>query len=114
MENFVLHLAANPLLYIGYLLCLFAAAGVLYFVSGVVGGVKHMLAYDQAADHLKHHRVHALQGLYLCMVILGIWETIRIFLGETPGSTFILVIILLSPVWAPWLKALLSGRGGGH
>jgi hypothetical protein len=26
----------------------------------------------------------------------------------------LLIIILLSPAWAPWLKRLVFGGGGGH
>lgn len=115
MENFILALTANPLLYIGYAVALFAAAGVLYFISGFIGGMKFQISFDEDADHLSHARTHAMQGLYICMVALGIWEAIRIVLGELPPVNIVLVLILLSPAWIPPLKALLSGGGkSGH
>lgn len=113
MENFILHIAQNPLLYVGYLFSLFAAAGVLYFVAGFMGGMKHQITYSEDADHVVHDRTHALQGLYLCMVVLGLWQAVRVFMGEASPSILILSFVLLSPLWAPWLKATLSGKGGG-
>jgi len=57
---------------------------------------------------MEHVRTRSLWGLYLCMAALGIWECIRIILGEAPVSpTLVLAVILLSPVWVSWLKGLL-------
>ena len=113
MENFVVTLVQNPLLYIGYFLSAVGALGVLLFFGGFFGGVKHLFNYSESATHMEHARTRSLWGLYLCMATLGVWEFIRMLLGEVPaGSTLILIIILLSPAWAPWLKGLFTGTSG--
>lgn len=115
MENFILQLVQNPLLYIGYFLSAVGAAGALLFFAGFFGGIKHIFTYDESADHMDHARTRSLWGLYLCMVTLGIWQCIRVLLGEVPASsTLLLVVILFSPAWAPWLKGLSTGKSSGH
>ena len=108
MENVVLNLVQNPVLYIGYFLSAVGALGVLLFFTGFFGGIKHLFTYSEDADHMDHARTRAMWGLYLCMLALGLWELIRVVLGEVPvSSTLILAAILLSPVWIPWIKGLL-------
>ncbi len=108
MENFVVSLVQNPVLYIGYFLSAVAAIGFLLFAGGFFGGIKHLFSYSENADHMEHARTRSLWGIYLCMAALGIWECIRVVLGEAPvSSTLILAAILLSPAWIPWLKGLL-------
>jgi hypothetical protein len=114
MEDFALHIVQNPVLYIGYLFAALGAVGVLLFFSGFFGGIKHLFTYSESADHMEHARTRAMWGLYICMVALGLWETLRLILGEVPASTWILIVILLSPLWAPYLKSLLTGKSGGH
>ena len=81
------------------------------FGSGV-GNLFHMHGHD---GHLGHARIRVVQGLYLCMAALGVWEFIRVLLGEAPASsTLTLVVILLSPIWIPALKHLLFGKPNGH
>src|SRR3989338_2031628 len=108
MENFVIALTQNPVLYIGYFLSAVGAVGGLLFFWGFFGGIGHLFSYSENANHMEHARTRALWGLYLCMAALGIWELIRVFLGEAPASsTLILVVILLSPAWIPLIKKLL-------
>ena len=115
MENLVVNLVQNPVLYIGYFLSAVGAVGFLLFVAGFFGGIGHLFSYDKDADHTEHARTRALWGLYLCMAALGVWELIRIVLGEAPASsTLILAVILLSPAWIPWLKGLIFGKPNGH
>ena len=116
MENVVLTLVQNPVLYIGYFLSAVGAVGALLFFAGFFGGIGHLFSYSEDADHMEHARTRAIWGIYLCMLALGLWECIRIVLGEVPvSSTLILVAILLSPVWIPFLKGLLLGKPtNGH
>jgi hypothetical protein len=114
MENFIIAIAEDPLLYIGYLLSAAAAVGVLLFAAGFSGGIKHLFTYSEDADHMEHARTRSLWGLYLCMAVLGVWESIRVLVGEAPPSTLILVIILLSPIWIPLLKGLFTSDSNGH
>ena len=115
MENLVVNLVQNPVLYIGYFLSAVGAAGFLLFVAGFFGGIGHLFSYDKDADHMEHVRTRSLWGLYLCMLALGLWELIRIILGEAPVSpTLVLAVILLSPVWVSWLKGLIFGKPNGH
>ncbi len=108
MENFVIAITQNPVLYIGYFLSAVGAIGFLLFVAGFFGGIGHLFSYSEDANHMEHARTRALWGLYLCMAALGVWEFIRVILGEVPtSSTLILVVILLSPAWIPPLKKLL-------
>ncbi len=114
MENFVLQLAQNPVTYVGYVFALFGAVGILIFCAGFFGSLKHLANYSEGADHMEHARTRALWGLYLCMVTLGFWECIRLISGQLPVSSLILIVILLSPAWIPWLKGLITGKSGGH
>lgn len=114
MENFALQLASDPLTYVGYIFALFGAVGVLIFCAGFFGSVKHLFTYSEGTDHMEHARTRALWGLYLCMVTLGFWELIRLVFGQVPLSSLVLIIILLSPAWIPWLKGLITGKSGGH
>ena len=108
MENLVVNLVQNPVLYIGYFLSAVGAAGFLVFAAGFFGGIGHLFSYDKDADHMEHARTRSLWGLYLCMAALGVWEFIRVILGEAPASsTLVLVVILLSTVWIPLVKKLL-------
>ncbi len=108
MENVVVNLVQNPVLYIGYFLSAVGAIGALLFFGGFFGGIGHLFSYSESADHMEHARTRAIWGIYLCMFALGIWECIRIVLGEVPvSSTLILMAILLCPVWIPWIKSLL-------
>ncbi len=115
MENFILSLVTNPLLYIEYGLSFLAAVGIVIFIAGFAGAFPHLFTYSEGAEHMDHARTRILWGVYLCMVAFGIWEFIRVLLGEAPHSTLILCVILLSPLWAPWIKKTLTGSpGGGH
>ena len=108
MENLVVNLVQNPVLYIGYFLSAVGGAGVLLFFGGFFGGIGHLFSYSEDADHMEHARTRVLWGLYLCMAALGLWELVRVVLGEvSASSTLVLVVILLSPAWIPWLKGLL-------
>ena len=108
MENLVVNLVQNPVLFIGYFLSAVGAAGFLIFTAGFFGGIRHTFSYSESADHMEHARTRSLWGIYLCMAALGVWEFIRVILGEAPASsTLVLVVILLSPVWIPLIKKLL-------
>lgn len=110
MEALVLHIVQNPMLYVGYLFAAAGAAGILLFFAGFFGGVGHLFSYSESAPHMEHARTRALWGLYLCMVTFGLWELIRLLLGQAPGSSIILILIMLSPAWIPWLKAVITGK----
>ena len=114
MESFAVSFVGDPLRYIGYLLSAVAALGVILVIAGFSGGIKHIFTYSESAVHMEHARTRLLWGLYLCMVTLGIWELILVIAGDRPLSTLILVLILTSPAWAPWLKHTLSGTSAGH
>ena len=108
MESFVTAIVQNPVLYVGYFLSAVGAVGVLLFFVGFFGGIGHLFSYSEDANHMEHARTRSLWGLYLCMAALGVWEFIRVILGEVPASsTLILVVILLSPAWIPLIKKLL-------
>ncbi len=108
MENFVISLVQNPILYIGYFLSAVGAVGALLFLAGFFGGVGHLFSYDNDADHMEHARTRSIWGIYLCMAALGAWECIRLVLGKADAtSTLVLVAVLFSPIWIPWLKGLL-------
>lgn len=114
MEGFALHIVANPLLYVGYLFAAAGAMGILLFFGGFFACVGHLFSYSEDAHHMEQNRTRCIWGLYICMVTLGLWQCIRLILGEAPASSALLIIILLSPAWAPWLKRLVFGGGGGH
>ncbi len=114
MENFVLQLVQHPVISAGYVLSIVGAAGALLFFAGFFGSIKHLFTYSESADHMDHARTRALWGLYLSMAALGIWELIRMLMGEVdPSSTLILAVILLSPIWIPLLKGLFT-KSDGH
>ena len=111
MENLVVNLVQNPVLFIGYFLSAIGAAGFLIFTAGFFGGIGHIFSYSEDADHMEHARTRSLWGIYLCMAALGIWELILMFLGEAPvSSTLVLAIVLFSPAWIPWIKGLLFNK----
>lgn len=115
MEEFVLNVLQDPFPYIGYALSILGAYGALTFLGGLFTSIKHLITYSESSDHVEHSRTNSLWGLYLCMFAFGVWEFFRILQGElAPTSGFILVAILLSPAWVPWLKALATGKSGGH
>lgn len=115
MEDFVFYIISNPVASLGYVLAFIGGLGVLFCVSGIFTSLRFQLTYSVSAHHLEHARTRSLWGLYLAMVSLGIWETVRLLLGEVPGSTIILILILLAPAWIPALKALFTGKSsGGH
>jgi hypothetical protein len=115
MENFIYLFIANPILYIGYALSVVAAVGVLLFIAGFSGTIKHILYYSESAEHVEHARTRSLWGLYLCMSTLGVWQLIQMLLGEAPVTpTLILSALLLTPVWIPGIRSLFGGSGGGH
>lgn len=115
MEEFVLGALQDPVPYIGYALSIIGAYGALSFIGGLLGSIKHLITYSESTDHVEHSRTNSLWGLYLCMFAFGVWEIIRIFQGELAlTSGMILVALLLSPAWVPWLKALATGKSGGH
>lgn len=114
MGDLPLYIVSNPVVSLGYALSLMGGMGVLIFCAGFFGSIKHLFTYSESASHMEHARTRSLWGLYIAMVALGLWESVRLLIGEVPGSTIILIIILLSPAWAPALKALVTGKSGGH
>ena len=114
MDSLVLAFIEDPLRYIAYLFAFFAAVGVLLFVAGFSGAIPHIFTYSESAHHMEHARSRAIWGLLICMVVLGLWETLRVIVGQAPLSYLWLSLILLTPLWIPWVKGLLKGGGGGH
>ena len=108
MDTLVIELTTNPLRYIEYFLAVMGAIGALLFFAGIGGGLPFLFTYSEDQHHMDHARTRAMWGLYLCMAALGLWELVRVVLGEvSASSTLVLVVILLSPAWIPWLKGLL-------
>ena len=113
MDALATAVASNPLYYIGCLLALGAVVGVLYFTQGISLGVKNLITLSEESHHVEHAHTHGLQGLYLVMVVFGIWEILRVIFIGGDASLWVLIFILLTPLWIPWLKRLFTG-GGGH
>lgn len=115
MENFVLSVVQNPIPSIGYVLSIIGAYGALMFLGGLLGSIKHLVTYSESTDHVEHGRTNSLWGVYICMVTFAVWQCVRVVAGEVAfSSVAILIVLLLSPAWVPWLKALATGKKGGH
>lgn len=113
MDAFFAALVSDPLRYIEYIFAFFGAMGGVLFIAGMGSGARHMFTYGEDADHMHHVRARATWGIVLCMVTLGLWEIVRVVIGEAPISYLILSLFLLTPLWIPWLRRLAKG-GGGH
>ncbi len=113
MESLFNTVAANPWYYLGVCFAILGGFAFLIFLRGFISGVGNLFHMHGHDEHLQHARVRVVWGLYLMMATLGLWELIRIIAGQAPGSTIVLVIILLLPAWWPALTKFLSGLGGG-
>jgi hypothetical protein len=114
MEAFLDVLYTDPLRYIEYLFAFFGAMGMVLFFAGFGSGARHLFTFGESADHMHHVRARIIWGILLCMVTLGLWEILRVILGLAPLSYLILSLLLLTPLWIPWLRGAFKGGGGGH
>jgi len=115
MENLVVNLVQNPVLYIGYFLSAVGAVGALLFFGGFFGGIGHLFSYDNDADHMDHARTRAVWGIYICMLTIGFWEFVRVIIGSAPPSYLWWALFFLTPLWIPWLYKLAFGKKpNGH
>ena len=113
MENFILHLISNPLLYIKYFLTACAAIGAMLFIAGLTGGVSHIFTYKENASHMEHRRTRTVWGVYVLMVSWGVWEVVKVAISMAAPSHLFFALLLLTPLWVPWLKRSIFG-GGEH
>lgn len=105
---------SDPMRYIGYLFAFFGAMGIILFIAGFGSGLPHLFTFAESAHHMEHSRGRIVWGLLVCMVVLGLWEIVRVIAGQVPLSYLILSLLLLTPLWIPWLRSKASGKGGGH
>jgi hypothetical protein len=101
---------ADPMYYVGLLFALWGVWGVGLFVSGFSGGVRHLFTYGESDSHMEHVRTRIVWGLYLCMTALGAWEVVRVLVGEVSWGYLWLSLVLLVPIWIPWVKGLAGGK----
>lgn len=113
MDALLMGVHENPLRYIEYLFAFFGAMGILMFLAGWGSGMPHFFTMSESDSHMEHTRTRATWGLLICMVVLGLWEIVRVIVGEAPLSYLILSLLLLTPLWVPWVKGFLGGKGGG-
>jgi|GEM_PF-6602479 len=111
--DFLNALVADPLRYIEYLFALSGAIGGVLFIAGFGSGARHIFTYGEDKHHMEHCRARIIWGTLICMVTLGLWEIVRVILGQAPLSYLIISLVLLTPAWIPWLRGLAKG-GGGH
>ena len=109
--DFLNALYQDPLLYISYLFAFFGAMGGVLFLSGFSSGFRHVFTYSEDWNHMQHTRTRTVWGILMCMVTLGFWEILRVIIGQAPLSYLWLSLLMLTPLWIPWLKKL---GGGGH
>ncbi len=114
MEAFAIALVTDPLRYIAYIFALFGAIGTLLFMAGFGGGIKFIFTYAEDAHHMAHARARIVWGVLICMVTLGLWEIVRVVIGQAPLGYLWLSLFLLTPLWIPALMKLAKGGGGGH
>jgi hypothetical protein len=113
MDGLVLALLADPMRYVAYIFAFFGGLGVVLFIMGFSGAIPHVFTYAESAHHMEHARSRAIWGLLIAMVTMGLWEIVRIVSGQAPISYLWLSLILLTPLWFPWVKGLIK-KGGGH
>lgn len=108
-------LIANPLLYIGDALSALAAVGFLIFLGGFFPGMGNVFTGKGHKTHQEHDRTRVVWGLYIMMTALGLWEIFRYFFGVGPAGNIGIALLLLVPLWLPWVYGLITGKsGGGH
>jgi hypothetical protein len=113
MDAFLSAFFQDPMRYIAYGFAFFSAVGIVLFLRGFGSGMPHLFTYSEDAEHMEHARARAVWGVLVCMVVWGLWEVVRVVVGQAPPSYLILSLLLLTPLWIPWLKKAASG-GGGH
>jgi hypothetical protein len=114
MDAFLNAIYADPLRWVEYVFAFFGGLGMLMFIAGFGSGARHMFTYAEDADHMKHARARITWGVLLCMATLGFWEILRVIIGSAPLTYLWLSLLMLTPLWIPWLWKLAKGGGGGH
>lgn len=112
MDAITLALVSNPIYYVGLALACVGGFGFLLFMAGFLGGLPNIFHMHGHEGHIGHARVRVVQGLLIMMAAFGFWQIIRVILGETPPSTLFLALLVLIPVWYPWLSGILTGKSG--
>ncbi|MEK7567489.1 MAG: hypothetical protein AAB513_01030 [Patescibacteria group bacterium] len=79
MDFFSDTFVSNALLYIGFLLSVFAAISVLIFVRGFLVGARHLISIDGNDENLNPARIRIVWGILLLLFIFVFWEIIRWF-----------------------------------
>jgi hypothetical protein len=102
---------ADPLYFIGIIFALWGALGFGMFVAGAANGIPHLFTYAESDEHMKHARVHIVQGLFLSMTALGSWEIVRVIAGVVPWTYLWISFFMLTPLWVPYF---FGKKGGGH
>jgi hypothetical protein len=114
MESLYTAFFADPVYYIGAIFALFGAWGLILILMGIGSGMQHIFTYNESESHMAHVRTRALWGVLMLMATWGFWELFRVIIGQAPVTYLWAVLILLTPLWIPWLKGLFAGGGGGH
>jgi hypothetical protein len=111
MDSWFADFFADPMKYIAYMLVFVAACGAILFFGGFGSGARHLFTFGESSSHMQHARVRIVWGILLIMAAWGWWEIFRVIAGQEPLSYLWLALLLLTPVWIPWVRKLFSG---GH
>ena len=106
----------NPMYYVGVIFAVWGAWGFILFIMGFAGGVRHLFTYSESDSHMEHARERITWGLLLTMSAFGGWELVRVIVGQAPLSYLWIVVVMLTPLWIPWVRSLIGGKSsdGGH
>lgn len=113
MEAFLNSLASDPLYYIGLILSVLGAVGVVLFLAGFGSESRYVWNNSGHIEHRAHARTRIFWGAFLAGACLAVWEILRFFTGAVPPSVLIFCVLLLCPVWIPWLSKLIESAGKG-
>ena len=108
MQNYVAFFLADPLYYFGALFSFFAAIAFVTFLGGFLGGVPHLITFSEDEEHMVRARTRAVWGVGWLLILFGCWEIIQVLMGAAPFSRLLLVVILFSILWVPWLTEQLK------
>jgi hypothetical protein len=115
MEALYAAFFADPMYYVGVIFAAWGAWGVTLFIMGFAGGARHLFTYSESDSHMKHARERIVWGLLLSMTAFGGWELLRVAVGLAPLTYLWIVVVMLTPLWIPWVRGLLGGKkSGGH
>lgn len=123
MTYFVTNIVFHPMGLVT-LACVFIALfGFFAYIRGFSNTIKNVFTLEGDEHEVKHGYVHAVQGMLMLTVALGVWEFARVLRAAVLGNP------LPSGAWMAWLflavaavwaaKTFLfpkkgGGGGGGH